>query len=363
MIRKIMRYLFSYYWMKKGFKKENVYRFMRELEDEHKHKYDKQIKRFAKKYEFFPSTVLALGITKENYKDYLSDYDYWRLFPLDGKYHKWIDNKLELKYLLGNLGKYMPEYYFQITKEYGILKLIDCPIKYDNSIESIIKLLFEKTVLGIKAVEGYGGAEFYKIEVINKEILVNDEKYNESEFENFVLNLNNYLIMEYLECSGLPAQIYHKTANSIRYIIGVEDGKQYKIGNFIKFGDKNSGYVDNFSSGGITCPVDNNGNFNFGYVKVNGIMKEIYNHPDTGVALSGKIEEWEEIEQIAQKIIERLPQLTHLGFDFVISKKGIKILEINDKSGFLTVQKYVPLLKNKEDNFYIKRLEKIKSEQ
>lgn len=281
MIRKIITRLGSYYWIKKGFKKENVYRFMEELKNEHKHNYDREIKRFAKKYEFFPSTVLALGITKENYKDYLRDYDYWRLFPLDGKYHKWIDNKLDLKYLLGDLGKYMPEYYFQITKEYGILKLLDCPKKFDNSIKSILNLLFDKKMIGIKPVKGYGGAEFYKVEVINNEILVNDEKYNESEFENFVLNLNNYLIMEYLECSGLPAKIYPKTANSLRYIIGIEDGKQYKISNFIKFGNKKSGYVDNFYSGGITCPVDNKGNFNGGYVKVKGVLEKIDIHPDT----------------------------------------------------------------------------------
>lgn len=359
MIKKICMFLKIYKWKKKGFSRENVNRFIVELEKDKKRNYDKKILKFARKHEFFAETVVALGINESNYKEYLNDYDYWRMFPLDGRYHSWIDNKLDLKYLLGDLGCYMPEYYFQITQDLGILRLLDCYEKYENSFEGIYQLLKEKTKLGIKDMFGYGGKDFYKAEFINNDIFINNKKYTIEEFKKFILGLDNFLIMEYLESSGLPAKIYPKTANSIRYIIGIENGKQYKLGNFIKFGRKDSGYVDNRMNGGIPCPIDEKGNFEFGYEMVNGVMKKIENHPDTGQKLSGHIDEWSEIEEIVQKILKRLPQLTHLGFDFVVSDKGIKLLEINDKSGFLVPQKYKPFLKDREDNFYLKRLEKV----
>ncbi len=362
MIKKIINKIKVYIWKKKGFNNKNVYRFLEDLDKDNKLKCDKKTKKFAHKHGFFASTVIALKINEKNYKNYLSDYDYWRMFPLDKQYHSWIDNKLEIKYLLGDLSNCMPEYYFQIENKKSILKLMDCPNKYKNEFEDICSLLKSKKTLGIKAVIGYGGANFYKAEYKNNKIYVNDKIQTEEEFIEFLKSLKNYLIMEYLDCSGIAAQIYPKTANSIRYIIGIENNKQYKISRFIKFGDSTSGYVDNLSSGGITCPIDENGFFEYGYTKKNGILEKIQIHPDTKVKLEGKIIEWTQIEELTQKILNRLPQLKHVGFDYVITQNGIKLLEINDMSGLLTTQKHTPLLKNKKDNYYLIQIEKINKE-
>lgn len=346
--------------MKEGFSYVSAEKYVSEMGNEDYKKYNKQIVKFSKKHGFLCANVVAYGINENNYHDYLCDKDYCKLFPLDGEYHSWIDNKLELKYLLGDLGKYMPEYYFQITKNNGILKLLDCPDSLENNINGVLELLYDKGKFGIKAVRGYGGADFFKAEIINGNIFVNDKEFNEKNFSDFIVELDNFIIMEYLESSGLLSEIYPKTANSIRYLIGVDHGKQYKIGNFVKFGRKGSGYIDNLTGGGITCPIDENGYFSFGYESDNGVLKEIYAHPDTKHELCGKIENWDEIESIVQKIIKRLPQLTHMGFDFVISDKGVKLLEINDKSGLMTIQKNRPLMKNKENNFYWKKLSELK---
>ena len=322
--------------------------------------YSSEVRRFAKKHGFLPSTVLALGITEDNYKDYLSDDDYYRLTPLDGEYHSWIDNKLTLKYLLGDLAGYMPLYYFQIMPDGRILRLFECSDVYEESADGILELLKTEKSLGIKRLVGGGGEGFYKAEYRTAEgFFVNDKAYSPSQMNKFIKGLKNYLILEYLESAGLPAKIYPKTANSIRVIIGVEDDKKYYIGNFIKFGDSGSGYVDNLTGGGISCPVNKNGDFNVGYTKVAGAMTEIHEHPDTHQILVGHLDEWDQIMELAHKIMKRLPQLTYCGFDFVISDKGIKLLEINDRSGFLTLQKERPLLSDKQDNFYLKRLKKI----
>ena len=41
--------------------------------------------------------------------------------------------QLTLKYLLGDLSSYLPDYYYQINKDIGIIKLMDCPENLDNS--------------------------------------------------------------------------------------------------------------------------------------------------------------------------------------------------------------------------------------
>lgn len=358
MIRRILNRIEIAKWKRKGFNNNNISNFMYFLKEENKKKYNKNITKFSKKHGFFPSTVVALDINEENYKDYLSDYDYAKLYPLDGKYHMWIDNKITLKYLLGDLSEYMPNYYYQIEKKSGIFKILDCPEELENSIDGLFKLLKNKKELALKDIFGCQGKGFYKLSFNNNEIFIDDKKVQYTEFQNFIESLDEYIVTEYVKSTGVIKEIYSKTANSIRYIIGIDESKIYKISQFIKFGNKNSGYVDNLSNGGIVCPIDENGKFEFGYVKINGVMEKIYEHPDTKHKLIGIIEEWNQLEQIAMKIVKRLPQLIHFGFDFVVTDKGVKLLEINDMSGLLTTQKHTPLLKNKEDNFYLKQLKK-----
>lgn len=320
--------------------------------------YSRRVWKTARRHGFLPSTVLALGINEENYMNYLSDRDYYSITPFNGKYHAWVNNKITLKYLLGDMASYMPRYFFQIQKDGTILKLFECPKGIEATSEGVLKLLYQEKSLAIKRIEGLGGAGFYKAYLgEGNAIYVNDRLYSEADFVDFISEIPNYLIMEYLESTGLPASIYPKTSNSIRVIYGKHEGKWYNIGNFIKFGNAGSGYVDNLYGGGISCPVDGKGTFSFGYAMENGIMIRIDEHPDTKVALSGQLECWNEIVQMAMDVMEHLPQLSYCGFDFVISDKGIKILEINDMSGLKTIQKNTPLLQNREDNFYLKRLE------
>ena len=360
-IREIVVKILSFKYKNKGYADVTAEDMVsRRISEFRNRSYPSKIRKLAKKHGFLPSTVLALGITEENYSDYLSDTDYYKLGPLNGDYHPWVNNKITLKYLLGDLACCMPRYFYQIEEDGYILKLFECPEECEASAAGIIKLLKKERSLAIKRLKGFGGAGFYKAYYDeNDNLYVNDVKYTEEEFDKFLGTIPNYLVLEYLESAGLPAQIYPKTANSIRVIIGKEGGKQYHISNFIKFGNAESGYVDNLTGGGISCPIDENGEFSFGYTKVKGVMVEVTEHPDTHVKLCGKLQEWDEIQEMAQKVMARLPQLTYCGFDFVISDKGIKILEINDMSVFLTTQKYSPWLKNKEDNFYLKRLEKL----
>ena len=72
-----------------------------------KGKYSRNVRKIAKRHGFLPSTVLALGITEDNYQDYLCDDDYFKLTPLNGIYHPWVNNKITLKYLLGDMASVM----------------------------------------------------------------------------------------------------------------------------------------------------------------------------------------------------------------------------------------------------------------
>lgn len=61
---------------------------------------------------FLAESAVAYNLTEENKDDYLSDYDYLKIWPLNSWERIWINDKLTLKYMLfgTQLDKYMPEY-------------------------------------------------------------------------------------------------------------------------------------------------------------------------------------------------------------------------------------------------------------
>ena len=71
-------------------------------------------KLWAQKRGFLSDRISFYGLTENNYRDYLSDFDYYRLHPINGPYSKWIDDKLTFRYLLAPFSSYLPEYYYHI---------------------------------------------------------------------------------------------------------------------------------------------------------------------------------------------------------------------------------------------------------
>ena len=61
---------------------------------------------------FSMETVKLNGITKENYKSFMSDRQYWWGHPYNGTYSSIIDNKLYLPNLLKNYPAHTPQYYY-----------------------------------------------------------------------------------------------------------------------------------------------------------------------------------------------------------------------------------------------------------
>ena len=62
---------------------------------------------------FYPSRIELYGLNESNYKMYLSDLDYRKIFPLNNSFQKWLDDKLTTKYVFqdARIIDFMPQYY------------------------------------------------------------------------------------------------------------------------------------------------------------------------------------------------------------------------------------------------------------
>lgn len=275
----------------------------------------------------------AMGLNRDNYKRYLSNAEYYAMHPINGRYSVWIDDKLILKYLCAGteLDRYMPRYYFLIDNAGNMHKLMD--FKGDSGIctDVIIMYLKAKGALAVKKIAGSIGEGFYCFKYEAKSgYSINGVSMTEGQLREKIMQLRDYIITEYLVPHEELAAFSEGVVNCIRYLSGNINGSPVWIKGFIRFGTKNSGYVENYNAGGILCYLDQNGQFREGNILKNGRNTVITEHVDSGCPLEGTIPLWNEIRDAVSVFCQYFPMLKYLGFDFVVTKTNeVKILEIN----------------------------------
>lgn len=307
---------------------------------------------------FTVSDWTFLELNKENYKKYLSNVEYYRMHPLNGKNSYIIDDKLTLKKYCADteLDKYMPRYYYRINADGVIEKLMDCPYESEHhSAEDVAKLLKDCGSLAIKQTSGSLGIGFYKGEYKNGNFCLNDEEMDEHEFCTRISQLKNYLITEYLYPHKQLAEYCPYTCNCIRYLIGRVNGEMKLLKSYIRFGTEQSGFVENYNSGGILCYLNDRGEFSEGNVidYKSGLNRKINEHCDSKVKLSGTIPLWNEVELMREAFDEHMPQMNYLGIDVVItSDNQVKVLEINSLTSLDGLQLNGSILDTEAGEFF-----------
>ncbi len=307
---------------------------------------------WAHKRGFLSNKVVMYGLTDENYRDYLPDFDYYRLHPINGAFSKWIDDKLTMKYILQPYSEYLPEYYFQI-KGNEILRLTDCPVGNEGSIPSIINLLKEKHILAAKLISGSYGEGFYKLAYIDHRFYQNNKLSSENEIELLLKEwlqkkFGGYLITEYVSTNSILGTIWGETPNRLRITIVRERNQPPKmVSSTLHFGTNKTGVIDHVTSGGVTCPVNiETGVFTHGYILENSKVIQYQVHPDTRVLLEGVVPFWSLVREKIIEISSYIPQLIYMAYDLAVTEDGFKIFEINSHQGLGTYQFFRPIYRN-----------------
>jgi len=319
---------------------------------------------WAQKRGFFSDSISFYGLTDGNYSEYLSDFDYYRLHPINGPYSKWIDDKLTLRYILQPFAEYLPEYYYHIHNN-EILRLSDCPEGFGQTIQDVINLLKEKRHLAAKLVSGSLGKGFYKLAFDGQDFFINNNISPEEEVRELIITWKQtenvgYLITEYLQASKDLRKIWSESPNTMRIMVIRERDQIPRIVlSYIEFGLESSGVIE--SVNGIYCQVDQvTGCFSDGKIDAGDKVLDCRYHPDSLVLCEGVIPHW---SQVTDKIIEissYLPQVRYMGFDVVITDDGFKIIEINSLQGIMMIQYFYPLLSNEMSKEFFNMLIKEK---
>lgn len=178
-----------------------------------------------------------------------------------------------------------------------------------------------------------------------------------------VLAGEDWIVTRLYEQHPFFADVWPHSTNSMRFLTYIDLGGTARIAAVVqKWGTPESGFVDNFSKGGLTTWVHNgmlmgtmedfsrldqrDGSASDRPALVEGNASRWYYHPISLAPIAGKtVPFWAEAEEMALGATELMDShLSYAGWDILITKDGPIIIEANPWPGVQIVQVHAPLL-------------------
>ena len=310
--------------------------------------YDKEYSQWALSHGFLADSAYWYGLTESNYTDFLPDYQYYRVWPLNNWTRIWINDKMSLKLFLGDteFGHLMPDYYYYSTPE-GLQPLPDNPLKKRiHEGKDFLTVLREVKDMACKPCNGTSSIGFFHLSYVDNTYCFNDKAVEAADVLQIVNSHPNYVFTEYLRPSGYLGQLSDKI-HTLRLVVINPQGKEPKIiGGYLRIPTPTAGAANythlegnRINDYNIVADVNpNSGRFGETLaIYVNKAVR-IDTYPGNGLSLNGIIEHYEVLKSWILGIADRYRTLEYLGYDLCVSASGFKCMEINTHPGIRHMQ-------------------------
>ena len=291
--------------------------------------------KWAHSHGFKAWTLKMYGVELgDNIDNYISDYEYNRLHPLNSWEKIWVNDKLTLKMILNGtkLSDIMPKYYYYASPR-GMISLSDNP--FGASFDNFIQCLIHAHKFACKPNNGTRSLGFFVLSHENGAFYYNDTQISKQELKAIIDQHPNYLYTEYLLPNDFWAA-YSPLVHTFRINILNENGDNPFV------------YASHLRLPSSKCQACNRVNYENEaeanlYIQIDTETAYMQNatlcyrdhfenphtHPDTNAPLNVYAEGYKECETVALEISSMLPNLEWLGFDLAVTSQGIKLMEIN----------------------------------
>lgn len=317
---------------------------------------------WAWKHGFLAEKVAFYGLTEENVSDYLSDFDYYRLYPLNKRFSFLIDDKLTLRYTLRKYAALLPTYFFFIDQEGAVCWLDETPdAEGRHTADHVLTVLRREGSLAFKPYSGSAGSGFHKAAYRDGTYYLSGNAIPAEDLLGFVKGLRGYICTEFVQQADVFERVYPGVAHTLRIQTAKQkDGDPACLFSFLRIGRAGQNDCVTHSTVGLTAAVDiRSGQIvRAFYVDPDGRYIDTETHPDTGASVSFRIPGWDEIVRKCLEIHRDLSVLDYLGFDVIITEGGFKICEINSFSSPRAAQRAFPFRKNDPAReYFVSKLE------
>lgn len=258
-----------------------------------------------------------------DYKKYISRWERLSLEDLNGRYAPLLAIKVLFENLAGKAIN-VPHIYSWIHNG----KIYD--LKGNTRDDFFLNLLIENRSMIAKPTKESGcGRGVLLLEYVDGVFKINDKKLDTIEFIDYLHMLDEYIITQRIMPGSLSKDIFPKTANTIRVVTAMINGKAEALLAVHRFGTEKSFPVDGGAYGGILAYIDLETGRLRKARKYSG--EEFSNHPDTGTLIEGvEIPNWKYIIDEIKHAHDCMPYYEFFAWDAVVADDGmIYALEIN----------------------------------
>lgn len=244
---------------------------------------------------FSATDVMLYSLNKHNYKNYLNEFDRWKLRDINGDYRVIVDDKMLFHEFTKDFLK-MPKLIGEINNGKLYKNKILCGISELN-----FPVVFKNISTG-------GGRGFKFIDFKNGSFYINNEPVDE---KNIFAETDNGIIEEAVVQNQFFSKFYPNSLNTLR-IVSINDNGNFLITNAVfRMGTSRSGFVDNASRGGIFSVINlETGKLNLAHSYF--VSDKFAKHPDTNIRIEGEVIPF--FESIKNFVIENHKKLKFLKF-------------------------------------------------
>lgn len=198
----------------------------------------------------------------------------------------------------------------------------------------------------LKPRQGRGGDGVMVLNIENGKIYTS--KGEAKDLTSLIRPLKNYVLVPYVQQHEYSSGIFPGSLNTIRLMTCILDDKAVLLRAGHRFGNANTGDVDNFSQGGVSTIID----METGILQdpvmwdhKNRRRRSIEVHPFTGQQILGvQIPGWTEMRDSVLALHQSMKFIKYVGWDIAITSDGYKIIEANYASDVDGLQMHRPLL-------------------
>ena len=298
---------------------------------------------------FHPHWKARVGVTMDNYKDYISYFEFYnRKAYINHRLHQLFDDKLLTYYALNKWEDYVPNHYFYMHK--GKL----CPLystdKTNLTWTNILELIKKKPLAAKKCHGGHGDG-FHKLAYCDGTILIDDNPCDENVLKDLVNNMDDYIITDFSYPSLALQNIIGEDSFAVMRVLTTftpEDGPSVDR-MIIRIGTKAAGHTQ-AGYDILYANIDAEGCIRDTVYEYSGWhCEKMGKHPETGKAIEGfKLEGITELKSVLIDIACRLSVAPYLVWDIIPSEKSFSILEINSHGQLENFERFDILKKNKK---------------
>ena len=286
---------------------------------------------------------LLFDLKHNNYKDYISTWERFRLENVNGRFAFFLGEKVMFERMFG---KFVNVPHIHCWVKCGKFINLD-----DNETEiSIIKELQKEGAFIAKPTRSLGGGKkIHELTYADHSYYIDGKELFADDFVKECRKLEDYIFTKKISSHEYSKKIYPYSSNTIRVITTMDNtvNEVDVLLAFHRFGTKRSKFVDNISSGGVFALVDIETG-KLGAAKsifdLNDLDRTYINHPDTGNPIKDAfIPKWQELLETLKHAHKCFAYYRFFAWDITLDEDGKPwVLEINRGSD-LSVQVLSPL--------------------